>query len=87
MRAENLNLGHQYDLDNFARIIKEANQRFTAQKLTELGILVNIPQPNINEAEVFASLRFRNQNSRKSQKSTKSAKNMFKAKLRKSLGL
>ncbi len=89
MRAENLNVEHQYDLDNFARIIREANDKLTAKKLANLGILVNNNSENEQDDSVSSSLRPKAIHCRdgKSEKNVKYVRNYFKQKLRKTLGL
>jgi hypothetical protein len=89
MKADNLNLGGQYNLDNFARIIREANDRLTGEKLTAMGVIINSTEREEIETSISEDPRLKVKHARsgRNERNSKYVKNYFKQKLRKTLGL
>jgi hypothetical protein len=89
MKAEHLNIGGQYDLDNFAKIIREANERLTGEKLTALGVIINssVREEIENSNSEDPRLKVKHARSARTERNSKYVKNYFKQKLRKTLGV
>ena len=87
MRAEILNLGGQFNLDNFAKIIRQANEKLSAQKLTDLGVFVTGSEYETRESSPMSNLRIKSKLKNRSDKNLRYVKNYFRQKLKKTLGL